>query len=185
MSNGVFVNQGCQYVLHYDDKRFFVDKSFLFVADDFTAKKLGCAVGAHCGVITHMLGEGRFQNMGFNLVTEGYKKCLFTHQETSNAAFTKRVGCGVVMHFEGLRLACIKKNGVISLYAADEHTAARLGCGERALCGNITHLTSSKGVHHMRFEFGQQRYECKCLFTYQTSCLPWLMDVLHPGKTML
>jgi len=188
MSNGVFVKQGCQDILHYADMRFVCvtnpNNADVFVADDYTAKMLDCAVGAHCGVITHMLGNGRFKNMCFNLVKLGYQKSLFTYQTRNNVVLTRREGCHVLMHFENLCFACIKKNGVISLYAGDEQTSARLGCGERALCGNITHLTSIKGVQQLRFEFGQG-YNYTCDFTYQTSCLPWLMNVLHPNKTML
>tara|TARA_B110000858_G_scaffold194975_1_gene250418 strand:+ start:594 stop:1223 length:630 start_codon:yes stop_codon:yes gene_type:complete len=191
MSNGVFVKEGCQDILHYADMRFVcvtnINNADVFVADDYTAKMLDCAVGAHCGVITHMFGKGRFQNMCFNLVKLGYQKCLFTYQTASNVAFTKREGCDIFMHFENLRFACmncINKNGTIALYAGDEQTAASLGCAERALCGNITHLTKNNGEQQLRFEFGQG-YKHTCLFTYETSCLPWLMNVLHPGKTML
>ena len=187
--NAVFVNEGCQEILHYSDMRFVCNTNResvdLFVADEYTANMLDCAVGAHCGVITHVLKEAWFAKIHFILVSQGYKNCLFTHQTPNTVAFTKREGCDVLMHFENLCFACIKKNGVISLQAGDEHTAARLGCAERALCGNITHLSSIKRVQQLRFEFGRQRYACTCEFTYQTSCLPWLTNILHPGKTML
>ena len=189
MSNGVFVKQGCQEILHYDDMCFVcqmnTDGVHLFVADDYTAKKLDCAVGAHCGVITHVLRDAWFDKMYFNLVKEGFKNCLFTSQKPNTVAFTKRAGCNILMHFESLCFACIKKDGVISLLAGDKQTAARLGCAELAFCGNITNVTSTKGVQQLRFEFGQQRYDCACLFTYQTSCLPFFMGIFHPGAAML
>jgi len=178
----------------------------LSAADIYTAKILNCSLGDQCGAITHMLKDGRFQKMRFRFRDKSTvfgADSLFTFQTPcipclagilpaaeyapSNVVFSKREGCKIIMHFEKFCFTCEKKNGGVFLYAGDEDTAKSLGCTNGTLCGNITYISSSNGVQQMRFVFSEQSitYESTCLFTYQTSCLPWLMSILHPGKTML
>lgn len=79
---------------------------------------------------------------------------------------------------------CIKwEDGGIYLFAADEYTAKSMQCSVHQLCGRITAMSSKK----IAFEIYDQEgvHTDQCLYTYQTSCMPWLAAILYPGKNLL
>ena len=104
-----------------------------------------------------------------------------------NAVFTKRDGCQVLMYFENLIFVCVNSSGRGYLYAADEMTAKLLGCKINELRGAINSFSAKDGLQKIQFDFCVEgiAYKQSALFTYQTSCLPFLMSFLHPGKNML
>lgn len=106
---------------------------------------------------------------------------------TMNAVFTKRDGCQVLMYFENLIFICVNCSGRGYLYAADEMTANLLGCKINELRGAINSFSAKDGLQKIQFDFCVEgiAYEQSAIFTYQTSCLPFLMSFLHPGKNML
>ena len=203
--NGVFtMRRGCQVILNYENLRFACEKNgsiiYLHAADYYTANMLDCAVNSLCGVITHMNNARmRFE---FRDADGGYEaNCLFTCQTSchpflglppcvANGVFTKREGCCVILHYDDLRFACIKDGfgaEPVSLQAADKYTANMLDCDVNQMCGVLACMSVEKGVQKIMCDFRDANigYEMKCVFTYQTSCLPWLMGLLHPGKSML
>ena len=204
--NAVFLNKGCQVTLIYENLRLMVYGIDLLAADEYTAKLLDCAVNNVCGVISAMIAKDGFQKMTFDFwdaKTRYHANCLFTYQTTclpwlscmlplpsyaqSNTVFTMREGCPVLLHYEDLVFACVKQETDTYLHAADEHTAKTLDCRVNNMCGHINHIFAKKGCQEICFEFCDANigYASCCLFTYQTSCLPWIMAFLHPGKTML
>ena len=102
----------------------------------------------------------------------------------SNVVFTKRHGEDHKMHYDGCIYNCVKcTDGGIYLFAADEYTAKSLKCSVHQLCGRITAMSSKK----VAFEIYDQEgaHTDQCLYTYQTSCMPWLAAILYPGKNLL
>lgn len=99
-----------------------------------------------------------------------------------NAVFTKRDNEDVQLHYENLIFFCRKINRSIYLIPADHYTGTMLDCEP----GTVRGMISEFGVKKIRFEFRDDDggYEAECLFTYQTSCMPWLADILYPGKSM-
>lgn len=204
--NGVFtMRRGCQLILHYENLCFACAKDrsiFLHAADYYTANMLDCAVNEVCGVITGMIAKNGFQKMTFEFrdaSTRYPANCLFTCQTSclpflglppcvANGVFTKREGCPVIFHYEDLRFACIKDGfgaEPVSMQAADAYTANVLHCAVNQLCGVIACMSVKNGNQRIMCDFRDANIVVKCLFTYQTSCLPWLNGLLHPGKSML
>ena len=100
-----------------------------------------------------------------------------------NAVFTKRDNKEVQLHYENLIFFCRKDGGNIYLLSADEYTATQLDCEEGVIVGHIRSL----GVKNIEFEFTDKStgYEAMCLYCYQTSCMPWLTDILYPGRSII
>jgi hypothetical protein len=100
-----------------------------------------------------------------------------------NCVFTKRDGEEVLFTYENLKFFCEKNVNGVFLKPADEYSATQLDCEPGVIRGSI----SSIGLKTMQFEFcdNSTGYEAECLYTYQTSCMPWLVGMLYPGKSMM
>ena len=99
-----------------------------------------------------------------------------------NAVFTKRDHEEVQLHYENLIFFCRKLDTGIYLYPADHYTGTALDCEPGIVRGKITEM-SAKSI---KFDFCDDgtSYGAACLFTYQTSCMPWLADILYPGRVI-
>ena len=104
-----------------------------------------------------------------------------------NVVFTKRDNESVILHYENLQFECYKKydwnghgdwswNRDIHLFAHDQQTAEHLNCRVGDKTGHIS------GLSYQQIEFffssGDSAHRQNCLFCYQTSCMPWLADIL-------
>ena len=96
-----------------------------------------------------------------------------------NAVFTKRDGESVVMSYENLRFFCEKSSSDIFMKSADEYTASTLNSAVGEIVGKIMEWSNKM----ISFEFYDTKmgYEAKCLYCYQTSCMPFIRDVLEAG----
>jgi len=101
----------------------------------------------------------------------------------SNVVFTKRHGEDHKMHYDGCIYNCVKcTDGGIYLFAADEYTARSLSCSVDQVCGRI----SAFGRTKVGFEiYGESLRVGEGLYSYQTSCMPWIAAILYPGKNLL
>jgi len=100
-----------------------------------------------------------------------------------NAVFTKRENQQVLLHYENLQFFCEKNGTAVYLKPADHYTGLQLDCEPGSVCGWIRWIGEKKIVFEFRDE--AMGYEAACLYTYQTSCLPWLMDMLFPKKALI
>jgi len=100
-----------------------------------------------------------------------------------NIVFTKRDGQPVLLHYENLQFFCEKERATVSLKIADHYTGSELGFEPGTVCGYVRMISSEK--IQLQFRDSEKIYEASGLFTYQTSCLPWLMALIHPGKSMI
>ena len=98
-----------------------------------------------------------------------------------NAIFTKRDGEHVCLHFGNERFWVLKwKDGGTYLYVGDHYTAKSFSCCENMVCGRLVAISEKM----VEIELTGKR-RAKVLYSYQTSCLPWLASILFPGKNLL
>ncbi len=101
-----------------------------------------------------------------------------------NALFAKREGEDHRMIFGNHIYNCVKwEDGGVYLFAADEYTAGCLKCSVHQLCGRISAMSSKRLCFEIYDSEGTHPGEC--LYTYQTSCMPWIAAILYPGKNLL
>lgn len=100
-----------------------------------------------------------------------------------NAVFTKRDGELMVLHYENLQFFCEKIGTNVYLKPADHYTGTHLDCEPGVIRGCIRSI----GVKKIELQFCDDStgYEAVCLYTYQTSCMPWLVAILYPGRAMI
>lgn len=103
----------------------------------------------------------------------------------SNAVFTKRGVKPVCMHFDDKIFECRKEKGAILLYVADEETALLLGCKVGDLRGCIEKFSDQPKLVYFSFRDADTGYAGQCLFTFQTSSMPFIAAALYPHKNML
>lgn len=100
-----------------------------------------------------------------------------------NVVFTKRDGEPVVLHYENLQFFCEKIGTSVYLKPADHYSGMELDCEPGVIRGCIRAL-SVKNIE-LEFRDDSTGYEAVCLYTYQTSCMPWLAAILYPGRAMI
>jgi len=100
-----------------------------------------------------------------------------------NIVLTKRDDEEVKLHYGNHSFFCQKAGKHIYLKAADQNTAIQLDCE----VGNYTGCIREVGVKTIKIEFRDKStvYAATCIFTYQTSCMPWIAAILYPNKNML
>jgi hypothetical protein len=101
-----------------------------------------------------------------------------------NAVFTMKDTDRIVkLFYENLVFNCVKHTQGIFLFASDEYTAKYLDCEVHQVCGEIRSVKPTE----IEFDFYDKAegYEAKCLYTYQTSVMPWLNAIMFPERNML
>jgi len=88
-----------------------------------------------------------------------------------NAVFTKKTDEEVQMHYGDHVFLCIKTNGQVFLVEKGKIGGQIIGMDARMV---------------MIETYGETPFVGHCLFTYQTSCLPWLVGLMYgKNKTLL
>ena len=100
-----------------------------------------------------------------------------------NAVLTRRDGEEPKMTHGNYIYYCVKwKDGGVYLFAADEYTAKGFQCSVHQMCGRITAMSDRMIEFEVYETEGKRVWEC--LYTYQTSCMPWIAAILYPHRNV-